>query len=81
MLNRMNIKPEARESLKFIAGMVCLLMAIIISFVALFLPPVGVIDSSVLWLIAQALLFTASLWHLSDYIGMQLKNLKEKKEP
>lgn len=77
----MEIKPETRESLKFVAGGVCLIMAIIISFVALFLPPTGIIDSSVLWLIAQALLFTSSLWHLSDYIGLQINKLREKKEP
>lgn len=77
----MEIKPETRESLKFVAGGVCLAMAIIISFVALFLPPAGIIDSSVLWLIAQALLFTSSLWHLSDYIGLQINKLREKKEP
>lgn len=77
----MEIKPETRETLKFLAGGVCLLMAIIISFVALFLPPQGIIDSSVLWLIAQALIFVSSLWHLSDYIGLQMNKLKEKKDP
>lgn len=76
----LDIKPETRESLKFIAGGVCLLMAIIISFIALFLPPQGIIDSSVLWLIAQALIFVSSLWHLSDYLGVQLKRLTIKEK-
>lgn len=77
----MEIKPETRESLKFLAGCMCLCMAIIISFVALFLPPSGIIDSSVLWLIAQALIFVSSLWHLSDYLGLQLNKIVHKKEP
>lgn len=76
----MNIKPETRDSLKFLAGCVCLGMAIIISFIALFLPPSGVIDSSVLWLIAQALIFVSSLWHLSDYLGLQVNKIAHKKE-
>lgn len=77
----MNIKPETRESFKFIAGIVCLLGAIVISFIALFLPPQGVIDSSVLWLIAQVLVFVSSLWHLSDYISIQANKIVKKKEP
>lgn len=77
----MNIKPETRESFKFIAGIVCLLGAIVISFIALFLPPQGVIDSSVLWLIAQVLVFVSSLWHLSDYISIQTNKMIKKKEP
>lgn len=76
----MEIKPETRESLKFIAGCICLGMAIIISFVALFLPPSGIIDSSVLWLIAQALIFVSSLWHLSDYLSLQVSKVTHKKE-
>ena len=35
--------------------------AIVIGFVALFLPPKGVIDSSVLWFIAQLLVFTSNI--------------------
>ena len=77
----MNIKPETRESFKFIAGIVCLLGAIVISFIALFLPPEGAIDSSVLWLIAQVLVFVSSLWHISDYISIQTNKMIKKKEP
>ena len=77
----MEIKPETRESLKFVAGCICLGMAIVISFVALFLPPSGIIDSSVLWLIAQALIFVSSLWHLSDYLSLQTQKVIHKKDP
>lgn len=77
----MEIKPETKESLKFIAGCICLGMAIIISFIALFLPPQGIIDSSVLWLIAQALIFVSSLWHLSEYLSLQTSKILNKKEP
>lgn len=36
--------------------------AIVIGFIALFLPPEGVIDSSVLWFIAQLLVFTSNIF-------------------
>ena len=47
--------------------MLMLLFAIIISFVALLLPPQGVIDPSVLWVVAQALLFAASVLGIDSY--------------
>ena len=48
--------------------------AIVIGFIALFIPPEGIIDSSVLWFVAQMLVMTASL------LGIDLKvdNLRHK---
>lgn len=39
----------------------CTISAIIIGFIALFIPPHGVIDSSVLWFTAQMLLFVSAM--------------------
>ena len=44
-----------------------LLFAIVISFIALFMPPPGIIDASVLWIVAQALLFAASVLGLDSF--------------
>lgn len=40
---------------------ICLLSAIIVGFVAMVIPPSGIIDRSILWFIAQLLLFVASI--------------------
>lgn len=40
---------------------ICLLSAIIVGFVAMVIPPAGIIDRSILWFIAQLLLFVASI--------------------
>ena len=48
--------------LKKIVAMFSFFVAIVIGFIALFLPPQGVIDSSVLWFIAQLLVFTANIF-------------------
>ena len=50
------------------SAILMLLFSIAISFVALFTPPPGVIDPSVLWLVAQALLFAASAFGLDAFI-------------
>lgn len=50
---------------KYVIGF-CILWACVLSFVALVLPPMGEIDSSVLVLIAQVLLLVATC------VGLQL---------
>lgn len=47
--------------LKKIIAMISFLSSIVIGFEALFLPPLGIIDNSVLWFTAQLLLFTSSI--------------------
>ncbi len=44
-----------------------LLFSIGISILALVMPPPGVIDPSVLWVVAQALLFAASVLGIDSY--------------
>lgn len=48
--------------LKSAIAVISFVIAIVIGFVALFLPPQGVIDSSVLWFIAQLLVFTSNIF-------------------
>lgn len=44
-----------------VCAIISLVAALILSFVALFLPPRGVIDSSACMLIAQLLIYSASI--------------------
>lgn len=46
---------------KEIIAWISFVSSIIIGFLALFLPPIGIIDKSVLWFIAQMLLFSANI--------------------
>lgn len=46
---------------KSIMSIVAFVAALIIGFVALFLPPIGIIDQSVLWFTAQLLVFTSGI--------------------
>lgn len=47
--------------------------ALIVGFIALFLPPTGIIDASVLWYTAQLLVFTSGLLG----INMNIDSLKQ----
>ena len=57
------------EKIRKILCVLLVISAIVIAFVVLYIPPVGIIDSSVLWFIAQSLIFSASI------IGIDLKIL------
>ena len=48
--------------LKKIIAVLSFISAIIIGFIALYLPPTGIIDTSVLWFIAQLLVFTSNIF-------------------
>lgn len=74
----MKIGRETRETLKFISGFLCLFGAMAMSFLALYITPAGEIHSSVLVLIAQVLVFIASLWSLSDFL--KYKGIGQEKE-
>lgn len=47
--------------IKTVISIVAFISAIVLGFIALFLPPTGIIDSSVLWFTAQLLVFVCSL--------------------
>lgn len=50
-----------KKTLKIIFSIVSFISAIVLGFWAMLIPPPGVIDSSVLWFIAQLLLFTSTI--------------------
>lgn len=62
-----------KEVIKAIISIVAFLSAIVIGFIALFIPPTGVIDASVLWFTAQLLVFVSGLLG----INLKLDSLKQ----
>ena len=47
-----------------------------LSIAAFILPPVGEIHDSVLWVLGQALVYTASVLGIGMYIGSEIKHLR-----
>lgn len=64
----------SNKNLKSIMSIISFLVAIVIGFIALFMPPQGIIDASVLWFTAQLLVFTSGLLG----IDITIDNLKHK---
>ena len=62
------------EKLKYAISIIAFISAVVIGFIALFIPPQGVIDASVLWFTAQLLVFVSGLLG----INLDLDSLKRK---
>lgn len=61
------------KTIKAIISIVAFLSAVVIGFIALFIPPAGIIDASVLWFIAQLLVFVSGLLG----INLSIDNIKQ----
>lgn len=54
-----------KEKIKMAMAVVSFFASIVAGFTAMFIPPHGIIDASVLWFTAQLLVFTSTLLGLS----------------
>lgn len=59
---------------KYLYSFLSFVVSIIVGFFAIFIPPQGVIDNSVLWYIAQLLLFTANILGINFHVFESNKN-------
>jgi ABC-type anion transport system duplicated permease subunit len=62
------------NKIKQLISIISFLAAIVIGFIALFIPPTGIIDASVLWFTAQLLVFTSGVLG----IDISIDSLKRK---
>ena len=62
------------KKIKIVFAILSFISAIVIGFWAMFLPPPGVIDSSVLWFIAQLLVFTSTIIGIDYHVFKSNKN-------
>lgn len=59
---------KSKNIIKLIVSVISFVSSIVIGFIALFIPPTGVIDTSVLWFVAQLLLFTSSILGIDYHV-------------
>lgn len=74
---------SAKEQIQIVVALLAFISAVVIGFIALYSPPKGVIDTSVLWFTAQMLVFVSTLLGLNLTIDGSkhfISNLKPKDE-
>lgn len=71
------MRDDIKEWIQYILCLVCIAGAMIMSFLAMYIDPAGEIHNSILWLIAQVLVFCGSLMGINSLHQVQLKKIKE----
>lgn len=75
------MRDSIKEWIQYILCLVCVAGAMVMSFLAMYVDPTGEIHDSILWLIAQVLVFSGSLMGINSLHQVQLKKIKEVYSP
>ncbi len=67
------------KKIKYALSIIAFVAAVVIGFIALFIPPQGVIDASVLWFTAQLLVFVSGILGFNLDYDFQKKRAKTEK--
>lgn len=71
---------DIKENIKFGASIALLVAGVVIVFTSLFLPPVGVVDASILTLIGENFCFVGAVWGIGQYTKLQIKKIEHTSE-
>ena len=66
--------------MKKVLAVLSFISAIVLGFIAMFLPPKGVIDTSILWFIAQLLVFTSNIFGFNFNVSQSDKIIQSVKK-
>lgn len=66
-----------KDKLSYTFAIAAFTLGWIITLIGFFVPPVGIVSDSVLWVLGQALLFTGSVVGIAQYYNSQLKGFKQ----
>lgn len=69
-----------KEWIQYIVCIVCILGAMVMSFLAMYIEPSGELHSSILWLIAQVLVFCGSIMGIDSLHNIQVQKIDKKIE-
>ena len=67
-------KPRYRDRLAPVSAMLTLLSGLTLAFLSFFAVPVGEISSSVLWLLAQCLIYAGSIFGVTTYFNRKIQD-------
>lgn len=71
---------SVKEFIQYAICIICIIGAMVMSFLAMYIAPQGVIDSSILWICGQVLIFVGSIFGINSIHNVQLKKIDGKIE-
>lgn len=69
---------DIKEYIQYGICILCVLGAMVMSFLAMYIDPTGEIHDSILWLIAQVLVFCGSLMGINSLHNVHVKKIDQK---
>lgn len=67
---------QFKDKLSYSFATICFVIGWIITFIAFFVPPVGVVADSILWVLGQSLTFTGAIIGIGQHYNAQTQNFK-----
>lgn len=69
---------DLKEIIQYIICVVCIIGAMVMSFLALYIDPAGEIHNSVLWICGQVLIFVGSIFGINSLHRVNMKKIDAK---
>lgn len=74
------MKNDIKEWIIFGSGVLVLISGIVLAFIGIYIPPIGVIEGSVLTVIAEFLTFAGSAMGIGSYTAIQIHKINKESE-
>lgn len=74
------MKNDIKEWIIFGSGVLVLIAGIVLAFIGIYIPPAGVIEGSVLTVIAEFLTFAGSAMGIGSYTAIQIHKINKQSE-
>lgn len=76
--DKITFSEDLKEIIQYTICVVCILGAMIMSFLALYITPAGEIHNSVLWICGQVLVFVGSIFGINSLHKVNIKKIDAK---
>lgn len=74
------MKNDIKEWIIFGSGVLVLIAGIVLAFIGIYIPPAGMIEGSVLTVIAEFLTFAGSAMGIGSYTAIQIHKINKESE-
>ena len=73
---------STKQKIAIITAIIALVLGFVVTGIGFAVPPVGEINSSVLWVLGQCIVYAASVFGITGYLNAEARkrNLEEKEE-
>ena len=77
-MTKFNFSEDSKEVIQYAICVICIVGAMIMSFLALYITPEGEIHSSVLWICGQVLVFVGSIFGITSIHRINMRKIDAK---